>query len=175
MQISKTYSNKQHGDALLAVVVVLLLVTMGFFALTKITRGDLFASSALGAHEHGRQISEVALQRTLLDIAAVSDGVPLEALDATTAPWFRSPTTTAGLTFSWDTCAGNANAEIRCEKITQENYYVYRYVTPLGGIDSSSSNPCSPGSRSYYSIRIHAVEKTGGATTDTEGIYWKCS
>lgn len=187
---------KQKGDAVLTVVVILLLITLGFFGLIKLTKVNLFAAGALGGHEQAKQVADVAMRRTMLDIEAAADGLPLEVLPTSDAPWFSTavPTTSndryrSNFSYDktyWQSCVNNADTTKRCERISYDDFYIYRVVSSTGIIDTSSSNPCYPSARIYYRIVLHTVEKgavnattnvdTGNGTkVDTETIYWRCS
>lgn len=169
--------NRQYGNALIISVLSLLLLTLGFFAMMRVVRNDVLIAGALSWHNRGKQISEIALSRTITDVNTASEGIPLEFLPDSTAWLRRGSNLSTPNNDYWASCsATNSDLAKRCEMITMGNFKVYRAVQTTTVVDSSSTNSCFPSSQIYYKVYLHLEEVSGnGAQVDTETVYWLCA
>jgi hypothetical protein len=173
----KNFTYKQNGDALLMSLIMLLLMTLSFFALIKIVKNDSFTSGALTWHSKGKQVAEVSMSNLMNAIKVTANGRALEYISTDQIPtWYRVG---AGLSAPsinyWATCNGNTNSSLRCNMITNNGFNIYEVVQSTGITASETSSLCSPLHGIYYKIYLHTEESSKkGSSTDTETVYRLC-
>jgi hypothetical protein len=171
----KSSQYAQRGDALLMSIIMLLLMTLGFFAVMKVIKNDSITSGALVWHGKAKEAGDIALAGLLTSITSASNGRALEYI-SNTPIWYRTGNQTAPTSAYWGACFGNALTTARCDRVTQSGFYVYEVVQSTASTAQPGlTSGCAPLKALYYKIYLHVEETSGvGVASDTEVIYRLC-
>ena len=170
-------ARRQRGDALLVTVIMLLLMTIGLFAIMRIVKTDSQTTGALGWRTQASQAAEQVLMLTKQQLDEYGDPIRPRR-----AAWFdqgAGATATTPDTAYWAGCSvnnpGSAPPARACDTLTGVNgaFTVRRAVRFIRGDEPGSC----PGdySADFYRIFIHAEETGGnGSSADLDQVYKLC-
>ena len=171
----KSSQYAQRGDALLMSIIMLLLMTLGFFAVMKVIKNDSMTSGALVWHGKAKEAGDLALAGLITSITTTSKGRALEYMSSTPV-WYRTGNQAAPTSAYWGTCFGNTSTAVRCDRVTKNGFYVYEVVQSTASTAKPGlTSGCTPLKALYYKIYLHVEETSGaGVASDTEAIYRLC-
>ena len=174
---------RQHGEAMLVTMVVLLLMAIALVYTTRMVASDTAMSGNTLTRQKDVHVADIVLRDLQQTIFSAYNGQPLELI-ATAQPWYRVVAAgSAGPNEAyWSACANaSATAATRCATVIPAisggavlPYTALVVVQPTGLGDA---NACSATqfSATYYDVFIRVIEASGRTSATVETVIKLCS